>query len=160
VRAHRYSKLFGLAMAAVAQWACAADEQLLGRWCSRQVTMHPASGKTTTRKSSASQYMVQTFAKDRVVVEWARPPQSARWTQSYAVTAPGQLSMKMLEHSSLPVLIGSKSAYRYEIQGNALKLSTQPEEKQDLVVESIWIRCDEPRPAFRPEGTPNPVPYQ
>jgi hypothetical protein len=104
--------------------------------------MHRVDGTAKSTKSGASQYMVQTFTKDRAIVEWARPPQSARWTQSYAIVAPGQLSMKMLEHSSLPSLVGSKSVYRYQIQGNALKLVTQPQEKQEPVVESTWIRCE------------------
>jgi hypothetical protein len=146
-------------MAAIAQAVDAApllDEQLIGRWCSKQVTMHRVDGTATSTKSNASQYMIQTFTKDRVVVEWARPPQSARWTQSYAIVAAGQLSMKMLEHSSLPSLVGGKSAYRYQVQGNALKLTSQPQEKQEPSVESNWIRCEEARPT----GTPNPVPYQ
>ena len=120
----------------------APDEQLIGRWCSKEVTMRPVNGAATSTKSDASHYMVQTFTKDRVVVEWARLPQSARWTQSYVVVAAGQLSMKMLEHSSLPTLIGSKSAYRYQVQGNDLILATQPEEQQELTVESTWTRCE------------------
>lgn len=128
---------------AIAQGVCAApmpDEQLMGRWCSKQVTMHLADGTATSTKSNASQYVVQTFTKDRVLVEWARPPQSARWTQSYAILAAGQLSMKMLEHSSLPALVGSRSAYRYQVKGNVLDLVTQLPEKP--IVESTWVRCE------------------
>lgn len=133
----------GLAMIAIAANAApSVDEQLLGRWCSKAVTVHPANGKTTSNKSDASQYTVQTFTKDRVVVDWARSPQSARWTQSYAIVAPGLLSMKMLEHSSLPSLVGSKSEYRYQVQGKALKLVSEPREKQEPVVESTWVRCE------------------
>jgi hypothetical protein len=84
---------------------------------------------------------VQTFSKDRVVVEWVRLPQMARWMQSYAVVSAGQLSMKMLEHSSLPGLVGSKSTYRYRAQGDVLKLVTEPQQKDEPVVESTWARC-------------------
>ena len=118
------------------------DEQLVGRWCSKQVIMHERNGKVTSTRSSASQYMVQTFSKDRVVVEWARPPQSARWTQSYAIVAPGQIATKMLEHSSLPSLVGRKLNYRYDARGGVLRLVSQPSESKEPVVESTWVRSD------------------
>jgi hypothetical protein len=137
--------VLGLAASILAPSVIAApsvDEQLVGRWCSKKVIMHEGNGKVTSTKSSASQYMVQTFSKDRVVVEWARPPQSALWTQSYAIVAPGQIATKMLEHSSLPSLVGSKVNYRYEARGSMLKLISQPTESKEPVVESTWVRCD------------------
>lgn len=120
-----------------------ADPQLIGRWCSAEVTLRKGDGTRTSNKSNASQYMVQTFSKDRVVVEWVRLPQWARWTQSYAIVAPGQVSMKMLEHSSLPTLIGSRSLFHYEARGDNLKLVTEPEQKQEPIVETTWTRCPE-----------------
>jgi hypothetical protein len=119
------------------------DSQLIGRWCSAEVTLRRADGTSTSSKSNASQYTVQTFSKDRVVVEWVRLPQWARWTQSYAIVSAGQLSMKMLEHSSLPGLVGSKSAYHYRAQGDVLKLVSEPQQKQEPVVESTWTRCQD-----------------
>jgi hypothetical protein len=137
----------GVALLVVGAGAIAAapqtDRQLVGRWCSTEVTVRSADGTTTSNKSNASQYMVQTFSKDRTVVEWVRLPQWARWTQSYAIVAAGELSMTMLEHSSLPGLVGSKSVYRYRMQGDTLKLLTEPREKRDPVVESTWIRCQD-----------------
>ena len=130
-------------MAQAATAAQQADPQLIGRWCSAQVTLRRGDGTTTSNKSDASQYMVQTFSKDRVVVEWVRLPQWARWTQSYAIVSPGEVAMKMLEHSSLPTLVGSKSLYRYQARGDVLKLVTEPQQKQEPVVESTWTRCPE-----------------
>jgi hypothetical protein len=137
-------RFFGFALVAVVQVAAAAapvDPQLIGRWCSVQVTLRRADGATTSSQSNASQYTVQTFSKDRVVVEWVRLPQWARWIQSYAIAAPGQISMKMLEHSSLPGLVGSSSTYRYRAQGDVLKLVSEPQQKQEPIVESVWTRC-------------------
>lgn len=136
----------GLVLGAVAPVVAAAaqtDGPLVGRWCSTEVTLHRADGTTTSSKSNASQYMVQTFSKDRAVVEWVRLPQWARWTQSYAIVSTGELAMKMLEHSSLPALVGSKSLYHYRMQGDTLKLVTQPQQKQEPVVESTWVRCQD-----------------
>jgi len=138
--------LFGLALVAAARAIAAApqmDPQLVGRWCSTAVIVRSADGTTTSSKSNASQYMVQTFSKDRAVIEWVRLPQWARWTQSYAIVAAGELSMRMLEHSSLPALIGSKSLYRYRMQGDTLKLVTEPQQNRDPVVESTWVRCQD-----------------
>jgi hypothetical protein len=135
-----------LMFAVLADSACAApqaDPQLLGRWCSAEVTLRKGDGTRTSNKSNASQYMVQTFSRDRVVVEWVRLPQWARWTQSYAIVAPGQVSMKMLEHSSLPTLIGSRSLFHYETRGDNLKLVTEPEQKHEPIVETTWTRCPE-----------------
>jgi len=133
--------LLGVALGAAA--VPSADPQLIGRWCSAEVTLRRADGTTSSSKSNASQYTVQTFSKDRVVVEWVRQPQWARWTQSYAVVSAGQLSMKMLEHSSLPGLVGSKSTYRYRTQGDVLKLVSEPQQKEEPVVESTWTRCQD-----------------
>ena len=138
--------LLGLALGALAQvvpGATPIDLQLIGRWCSAEVTLRRPDGTTTSSKSNASQYTVQTFSKDRVVVEWVRQPQWARWTQSYTVVSAGQLAMKMLEHSSLPSLVGSKSTYRYRTQGDVLKLISEPQQKEEPVVESTWTRCQD-----------------
>ena len=65
--------LLGLAFGAFVEIAAAAtpvDPQLIGRWCSAEVTLRRPDGTTTSSKSNASQYTGQTFSKDRVVVEW------------------------------------------------------------------------------------------
>jgi hypothetical protein len=136
----------GLAFASLSQIVAAAqqiDSQLIGRWCSAEVTLHRADGTTTSSKSNASQYTMQTFSKDRVVVEWVRLPQSARWTQSYTIVSPSELSMKMLEHSSLPDLVGSRSVYRYQIRGDVLRLTSEPQQRQEPLVDSTWTRCSD-----------------
>lgn len=140
----------GLCIAAAvfeASSAAEGDSRLAGRWCSKQITLYFADGTSTTSTSSDSEYTAQTFSQGRVIVDWVRRPQSARWTQSYAVVAPGQIAVKMLEHSTIPSLIGTTAIVRYEIQDEALKLTSYPQElKPEAIsshrkIESTWVRC-------------------
>jgi len=142
--------LIGLCIAAAAFEASSAaegDPRLIGRWCSKEITLYLADGTSSTSLSNDSQYTAQTFSDHRVFVDWVRLPQLARWTQSYAVVAPGQIAVKTLEHSSIPSLIGTIAVVRYEIQDATLKLTSYPQElkpepmSSHRKVESTWVRC-------------------
>jgi len=66
---------------------------------------------------------------------------------SYVAVAPGEIAVKMLEHSSLPSLVGSSSVVRYEVQGQTLKLTAFPQQMKPRpasthrMIESTWVRC-------------------
>ena len=142
--------LITLCMAAASAHLCAAesgDLQLIGRWCAKEVTLHLADGTLNREPSNESQYIVETFTADRINAEWVRQSQSERWIESYVAVAPGEIAVKMLEHSSLPSLVGSSSVVRYEVQGQTLKLTAFPQQMKPRpasthrMIESTWVRC-------------------
>lgn len=142
--------LIGFFIATAASNAFSASEgdpRLIGRWCSKEVTLYLADGTSTTGISDESQHTKQTFSADRVFVEWVHRAQSAHWIQSYELVAPGRIAVKTLEHSSFPPLVGTNGVVQYEIEGQTLRLISYPQELKPeplsthRKIESVWARC-------------------
>jgi hypothetical protein len=109
------------------------DEALLGCWRAERVQQTYADGRVWNDIGGCT----LEFALDRIDSACALRPGNRPVIYTYTISQPGHYTARIVEHPQFPAAVGSEREYEYQIDGDRLYISTNPQTAKPVPLNAV-----------------------